>query len=312
MGAELIAKDCKAVKEATEVESILAEYEAYLFQEKKMARNSLQAYRRDLRGFAQYLKERQIGDFTEVSNAMIIAYVLYLKKLGRTTSTINRKIASVRSFYNFLIRRGDLTENPVAQVRTPKQEKREVQYLSMEDVELLLAQPDESRKGLRDRAILELMYATGMRVSEVVMLDEGDVNLKLEFVACGSDRETGRILPIGKLCREALTKYMEEGRDGFLTDPEEKALFVNYNGHRLTRQGLWKIIRYYAEKAGIDKPITPQILRHSFAVHMVQNGADLKSLQVLLGHEDAAATQIYLTANQNTVKEVYNNTHPRA
>ena len=294
------------------MESILAEFEAYLFQEKKMAKNSLQAYRRDVRGFAQFLKEKHIRQFSDVNNATIISYVLYLKKLGRTTSTINRKIASVRSFFYFLKRRGDVEENPVARVRTPKLEKKELEYLSLEEVELLLSQPDDSRKGIRDKAILELMYATGMRVSEVVMLDVGDVNLKMDFVACGSDQSNARILPIGQMCREALARYLEEGRSGMLTDMEEDALFVNYNGHRLTRQGLWKIIRYYADKAGIEKRITPQILRHSFAVHMIQNGADLKSLQELLGHEDAAATQVYLTANRSTLKEVYDKTHPRA
>ena len=294
------------------MESILAEFESYLFQEKKMAKNSLQAYRRDVRGFAQFLKDKHIRQFSEVNNATIISYVLYLKKLGRTTSTINRKIASVRSFFYFLKRRGDVDENPVARVRAPKLEKKEIQFLSLEDVELLLSQPDDSPKGIRDKAILELMYATGMRVSEVVMLDVGDVNLKMDFVACGTDKDNARILPIGRLCREALARYLEESREGMLTEMSEQALFVNYNGHRLTRQGLWKIIRHYAEKAGIRKRITPQILRHSFAVHMIQNGADLKSLQELLGHEDAAATQVYLTANQTALKEVYDKTHPRA
>ena len=294
------------------MESILAEFEAFLFQEKKMARNSLQAYRRDVRGFAEFLKDKNIRQFTDANNATVISYVLYLKKIGRTTSTINRKIASVRAFYNFLMRRGDVAENPVEQVRAPKQEKKAPQYLTLEEVELLLEQPDGTRKGIRDRAILELMYATGMRVSEVVMLDVGDVNLKMDFVACGQDQDNGRIIPIGRKCREALTDYLEHDRSSMLTDPSEQAFFVNYNGHRLTRQGLWKIIRHYADKAGIRKRITPQILRHSFAVHMIQNGADLKSLQELLGHEDAAATQVYLTANKEGLKEVYAKAHPRA
>lgn len=294
------------------MESILAEFEAYLFQEKKMARNSLQAYRRDVRGFAGFLKEKNIRRFSDASSATVISYVLYLKKIGRTTSTINRKVASVRSFYNFLIRRGDVTENPAEQIRTPKQERKTLEYLSPEEVELLLSQPDGSRKGIRDKAILELIYATGMRVSELVMLDVGDVNLKMDFVACGSEQGSGRIIPIGRLCKEALIAYLETDRASMLTDPSEQALFINYTGHRLTRQGLWKIIRHYADKAGIRKRITPQILRHSFAVHMLQNGADLKSLQELLGHEDAAATQVYLTAEKENLKEVYAKAHPRA
>ena len=294
------------------MESIIAEFEAYLFREKGMAKNSLLAYHRDIRGFADYLKERNIRRFSDVNNATVISYVLYLKKIGRSTSTINRTTASIRSFYNFLIRRGDITENPAERIRAPRQEKKIPEYLTTEEMELVLAQPDNTRKGIRDRAILELMYATGMRVSEVVMLDVGDVNLKMDFVACGQDRESGRIIPIGKICREALTDYLENDRSSMLTNSSEQAFFVNYNGRRLTRQGLWKIIRHYAEKAGIRKRITPQMLRHSFAIHMLQNGADLKSLQELLGHEDAAATQVYLAANKEGLKEVYAKAHPRA
>ena len=294
------------------MDTIFAEFESYLFQEKKMAKNSLQAYRRDIRGFANFLGDKHIDKLTEVNNATVISYILYLKKEGRTTATINRKMASVRAFFNFLIRRGDITENPVTKVKTPKVEKKAPQYLSLEDVECLLSQPDDSLKGKRDRAILELMYATGMRVSEVVQMDVTDINLKMGFVACGSEDSKGRVIPMGSICKKAMQDYVINCRKDFIEDPKEEALFVNYSGARLTRQGLWKIIKYYAEKAGIEKKITPQILRHSFAVHMLQNGADLKSLQELLGHEDAAATQVYLMVNKNKVKDVYDRTHPRA
>lgn len=294
------------------MDTIFSEFEAYLFQEKKMAKNSLQAYRRDIRGFAAFMDEKHIEALPDVNNATIISYILYLKKEGRTTATINRKIASVRAFFNFLVRRGDIKENPVTKVKTPRVEKKVPQYLSLEEVECLLSQPDDSMKGVRDKAILELMYATGMRVSEVIQMDVSDINLKMGFAACGAEDGKGRIIPLGKISRQALEAYLSEGRKKYIRDTEEKALFLNYNGVRLTRQGLWKIIKFYAEKAGIDKKITPQILRHSFAVHMIQNGADLKSLQELLGHEDAAATQVYLMVNRNRIKDVYYKTHPRA
>lgn len=294
------------------METIFTEFEAYLFQEKKMSRNSLEAYRRDIRAFGHFLTEKRIDNVIAVTESTVISYVLFLRKEGRTTSTINRKIASVRAFYNFLIKRGIIDDNPVKKIKTPKMEKKAPDYLSLEEVDKLISQPDTSPKGIRDRAILELMYATGMRVSEVVSLDEGDINLKMGFAACGSEEGKGRIIPIGTKCRESLAAYLDGIRADFVSDPKEKALFVNQAGGRLTRQGLWKMINNYAGEAGIEKRISPQILRNSFAAHMIQNGADLKSLQELLGHEDAAATQIYLTLNKSRITDVYNKTHPRA
>ncbi len=294
------------------MDTIFEEFESYLFQVKKMAQNSLQAYRRDTKGFISFLRDKHIENFSDASNATIIAYLLHLKKEGRTTSTINRKIASVRALFAFLKLRGDVSENPVDQIKTPKTEKKTPEYISLEEVELLLSQPDDSIKGKRDKAILELMYATGMRVSEVVQMDVSDVNLKMSFAACGNEDGKGRVIPMGRICRNAMQDYLLECRDLMIKNNDEKALFVNTYGNRITRQGLWKMIKYYAEKAGIEHKITPQILRHSFAVHMIHNGADLKSLQELLGHEDAAATQVYLFANKNNVKEVYEKTHPRA
>ncbi len=294
------------------METIFAEFESYLFQEKKMARNSLDAYRRDIRAFGRFLEEKSIENPNEATDSTIIAYVLQMKKEGRSTATINRKIASVRAFYNFLLKRGDVSENPVKKIKAPKVEKKVPEYLTTEEVESLLEQPDESLKGIRDKAILEIMYATGMRVTEVVNLDEGDVNLKMNFVACGAEEGRGRIIPIGRKCMDALKKYINEARPKLTFEYGEKSLFLNHAGGRLTRQGLWKIIRFYSEKAEIKKNITPQILRHSFAVHMIQNGADLRSIQELLGHEDVSATEIYMTVNKSKITDVYNKTHPRA
>ena len=199
------------------MDNIFLEFEAYLFQEKKMAKNSLQAYRRDIRGFATFLKDKGMDNPAEVSNATIVSYILYLKKEGRTTATINRKMASVRAFFAFLLLRGYIKENPVSKIKPPKVEKKAPEYLSLEEVECLLSQPDDTLKGKRDKAILELMYATGMRVSEIIQMDVADVNLKMGFAAiCGSEEGKGRIIPLGAPCRNAVQTYINDCRGEFI------------------------------------------------------------------------------------------------
>ena len=294
------------------METRIAEFENYLEKEKKMAVNSLKAYGRDVRDFAKFLMEKGFDDFGDAGNAAVVSYILYLGKSGLSSSTVNRKTAAVRTLYRFLVKRGYAEENPAEDIRTPKIEKKSVEYLSIEETERLLEQPDDSVKGRRDRAMLELMYATGMKVSEIVEADLDDINLKMGFIACGDDDKNMRIIPMGSLCREAMRIYLENSREELAADSEQKAIFVNVNGERLTRQGVWKIIRGYAAKAGIEKKITPQVLRHSFAIHMIQNGADVKSLQEMLGHADAATTQMYLRAAGNDIKSVYEKSHPRA
>lgn len=290
----------------------LNDFEQYLKEEKKMAQNSVDAYLRDIKGFESFVREKEITDWKDVNNAMVVAYVLYLKEDGKSSSTINRKVASIRSLYFYLMDQKEVENNPAVHVKVPKVKKRPPEFLSIEEVEQLLGQPDQTAKGIRDKAILELLYATGMRVSELVDMDLSDMNIKMGFVACNGEHGKTRIIPLGKPAREAMENYLNNVRDGLVRSQQETALFVNYTGERLTRQGLWKIIKHYAEKAGIQAKITPQILRHSFAIHMVQNGADIKSLQELLGHEDVTATQVYLIATRNKIKEVYDKTHPRA
>lgn len=287
-------------------------FETYLREEKKMAENSVDAYMRDIKGFEAFVKQKGIDRWQDVNNALVVSYVLYLKGEGKSSSTINRKIASIRSLYFYLMDQNEVEMNPAVHVKVPKVKKKPPEFLSIEEVEQLLGQPDRSAKGIRDKAILELLYATGMRVSELVDMDVNDVNIKMGFVACNGEHGKTRIIPLGKPAREAMENYLNEIRTSFVRSNQEAALFVNYAGERLTRQGLWKIIKHYAEKAGIEAKITPQILRHSFAIHMVQNGADIKSLQELLGHEDVSATQVYLIATRNKIKEVYDKTHPRA
>lgn len=279
-----------------------------------MAKNSVSAYLRDVREFSTFIEEKDAKKLDEVTEADVASYLLSLKKSDKTSSTVNRKLASVRSFFKFMILSGVLSTNPSIEIKTPKIPRKEIEYLTIEEIEELLSIPDKSAKGLRDVAILELLYATGLRVSELIEMNLDDVNLRMGFVTCNGEHGKARIIPLGRPAREALETYVYEDRERLLRGKKdvEKALFLNYYGERITRQALWKILKGYAEKAGIDKKITPQILRNSFAVHMIQNGADLKSLQELLGHEDIAATQIYLSVSKNRIKDVYDRTHPRA
>lgn len=294
------------------LEDEIFQYQQYLKEEKQMALNSVEAYGRDLTAFARFLKASQTEDWTYVTQTTVLSYVLSLREEEKSSATINRRIAAIRGFFDYMIRKGGARLNPALHIKTPKAEKKPPEYLSVQEVEKLLAQPDDSAKGERDQAILELLYATGMRVSELVDMNLSDVNIKMGFVACMGEHGKTRIIPLGKPARRAMETYLAQSRENFVKDQDQQALFLNYAGQRLTRQGLWKIIGYYAGKAGIKKRITPQILRHSFAIHMVQNGADLKSLQEMLGHEDVTATQVYLLTTRNRLKEVYDSSHPRA
>jgi integrase/recombinase XerD len=289
------------------------EFKEYLSFTRKLASNSVEAYGRDIAEFAAFLLEKGVAELDSTSQADIAAYLLKLKYDKKSASTVNRKMASIRAFYKFMALRGHCPDNPAADVKSPKIEKRAIAYLTLKEVETLLAQPDGSIKGVRDRAILELMYATGLRVSEVIETDVEHVNLRMGFVTCTGEHGKARIIPLGRPARAALEDYIYEGRAKILRENEDdKALFLNYYGGRMTRQSMWKMIKEYSAAAGLKKRITPQILRNSFAVHMVQNGADLKSLQELMGHEDMAATQIYLSVSRNHIKDVYDQTHPRA
>lgn len=286
----------------------------YLSMEKKMAKNSLEAYRRDVLEFAELIREKQNLTLAEASNTEVVAYLLKLKNEGKSAATVNRKVASLRAFYNFLTSRKIITDNPTVNIKSPKIERKSIEYLTIEEVDNLLGTPDRSTKGLRDKAILELLYATGIRVSEIVEMNLEDVNLRMGFVTCTGEHGKARIIPMGRPSRAAVEEYIYEVRPKFLKEGNgtENALFVNYTGNRLTRQGLWKLLKEYARLANLESKLTPQTLRNSFAVHMIQNGADLKSLQELMGHEDISATQIYLSVSKNRIKEVYDKTHPRA
>lgn len=296
------------------MDRFLNDFINYLSLEKKMALNSLQAYKRDVLEFGMMIREKQNLSLSEASNTEVVAYLLKLKNDGKSAATVNRKVASLRAFYNYLTAQKIITNNPTANIKSPKIERKSIEYLTIEEIDNLLNKTDQSIKGFRDKAILELLYATGIRVSEVVEMNIEDVNLRMGFVTCTGEHGKARIIPMGRPSRAAVEEYIYEVRPKFIreADNSEKALFVNYSGHRLTRQGLWKMLKEYAKLAGIENRLTPQTLRNSFAVHMIQNGADLKSLQELLGHEDINATQIYLSVSKNRIKEVYDKAHPRA
>jgi len=296
------------------MDRFLNDFINYLTSEKKMAQNSLDAYKRDVQEFAGMIREKDNLSLDEASNTEVVAYLLKLKNEGKSAATVNRKIASLRVFYNYLAARKLISDNPTLNIKSPKIERKNIEFLTIEEIDELLNKPDQSIKGLRDKAILELLYATGIRVSEIVEMNLEDVNIRMGFVTCTGEHGKARIIPMGRPSRAAVEEYIYEVRPKFMRDADgdEKALFVNYSGKRLTRQGLWKLLKEYAKLAGIENKLTPQTLRNSFAVHMIQNGADLKSLQELLGHEDISATQIYLSVSKNRIKEVYDKSHPRA
>ena len=285
----------------------------YLRKEKRMANNSCDAYRRDVSEFVSFEAARGITDVTQSSSTEMVAWLHQLKEKGRSASTVNRKVASVRAFYRYLMEKGFVSSDPTSGIRYPKIERKEIEYLTIQEIDRLLESPDDSVRGVRDRAILEVLYATGIRVSELIDMDLDSINLRMGFVTCDGEGSRARIIPLGRPARAALENYISDARVQLVRDrTDEQALFVNQYGRRITRQGLWKILKDYGEKAQLEHSLTPHTLRNSFAVHMLQNGADLKSLQELMGHDDITATQVYLSATKSRLKDVYDRAHPRA
>ena len=290
----------------------IEDFEKFLIREKRASDNTVNAYMKDLEHFEDFVVSRGIARITDVANSDIVAYLIELKKQGRSKSTVNRRLTSIRTFYKFLVREGKVKENPAEDIKSPRIEKKDIEFLSIDEVNRLMTLPDESIKGIRDRAILELMYATGIRASELIDMKLDDLNMRMGFVKCTGEHSKARIIPIGRPARHALEDYVYDARPVLLKKSTSEKLFVNYAGESMTRQGLWKILKEYGEEAGLKIRLTPQVLRNSFAVHMLQNGADIKSIQELMGHEDIAATQAYLAVTKNRIKDVYDRAHPRA
>lgn len=283
----------------------------FLENEKKVSTNTLQSYKRDLKQFEKYIQENE-ENYAELTNEGIKTYIKHMQEIGKKPSTISRGLASIRSFYQYEAKNKAVKSDPTDGIQSPKIEKRVPSILTSNEVALLLDQPKNvNLKGTRDKAMLEFAYATGMRVTEIISLDIDDVNLSEGFVTCNSGKKQ-RTIPIGTMSLKALKEYIEEARPVIIKDENEKALFVNTNGKRLTRQGFWKIIKYYKEQAHIAKDITPHVLRHSFATHLLQNGADLKSIQTMLGHSDISSTQVYVQFQDPELRDIYKKSHPRA
>ncbi|MWV44997.1 site-specific tyrosine recombinase XerD [Paenibacillus sp. HJL G12] len=284
----------------------------YIGDEKGLSRNTLESYERDLLQFFGYLEEQGVELADQIKKIHISMYLNHLKGNGSASATVTRKLVSLRSFFHYMVRESLLEQDPTLYLESPKLEKKVPQVLSVEQVERLLAAPDiTSPPGMRDRAMLELLYATGMKVSELMALDLGDVNSDMKFLRCTSSSGKERVLPISRIAAEIVGTYVLQMRPKLARDDQEKGLFLNNLGSRLTRQGFWKILKKYAAESGIDGDITPHTLRHSFAAHLLEDGADIRSVQEMLGHSDMSTTQIYGALSKKSMKDVYENHHPR-
>ena len=289
----------------------IQEFIAYLHNTKKTSGNTEVSYQRDLRKMESFLCDRGVKNITEVGELELEGYITYLEREKFASSSISRSVASIRAFFQYLQKEGIISEDPSENLKPPKVEKKFPEILTIEEVDRLMHQPDlNTPKGIRDAAMLELLYATGMRVSELLHLQIFDVNLQMGYVVCHENGKE-RIIPIGAPSRKALSRYMDEARTVFARDEKETALFTNCSGKPMSRQGFWKVLKAYAEEAGITHDITPHTLRHSFAVHMLQNGADIRSVQEMMGHSDISTTQVYLGVNMNKMRDVYMKAHPR-
>jgi integrase/recombinase XerD len=295
------------------MENLIQEFIDYLGNEKGLAANTLESYSRDLRQYCGFLSEDSSQSFESASQATIVAYLMYLRKQGKATATIARRLAALKAFYQYLVRENYVTKDPTGDLSSPKLERKLPRVLTVNEVERLLAQPDiTTPAGKRDKSMLELLYATGLRVSEMVNLNVADIDLKEGFIRCKGKGSKERVVPMGEIAVSALRNYMENGRKRLVHDNRERSLFVNHHGKRLTRQGFWKIIKKYAVQARIRKEITPHTLRHSFATHLLENGADIRAVQEMLGHADISTTQIYTHVTKERLKDVYAKSHPRA
>ncbi len=287
---------------------LIGAYENYLTKVKKASANTIASYMRDIRQFSEWLE----GNVVDATQMNISDYLSHLEQEGRSGATVSRSLASLKNFYSYVVSSGFLEATPVTDIRVDRGEKKMPQILTGREIELLLSQPAPvDAKGIRDKAMLEVMYATGIRVTELIDLDVTDVNLELGVIKCSGAKKT-RSIPLYPAALKALRIYLRDIRKGMLADPREVALFVNVSGVRMSRQGFWKILKHYQATAGIEKEITPHTLRHSFAVHLLENGADIGSVQELMGHSDISSTQLYTHMLNQKLKSVYEKCHPKA
>ena len=292
---------------------LIQAYENYLTKVKMASKNTVSSYLRDIRQFSDWCIQVEGCQVIDARQLNINRYFSYLHMQGKSGATVSRTLASLKNFYSYVISAGFMENSPItAEIHVDRGEKKLPQILSGKEVELLLSQPSSSdSKGLRDKAMLEVMYATGIRVTELIDLNLDDVNLELGVIKCSNSKKS-RVIPLYPAALRALSIYVKEVRMLMVMDSQEDALFVNVNGSRMSRQGFWKILKFYQAKAGIEKEITPHTLRHSFAVHLLENGADLGSLQELMGHSDISSTQLYTHMINQKLKSVYDKCHPKA
>jgi integrase/recombinase XerD len=294
------------------MQDVISEYEDFLVNQKKASQNTVSSYMRDIRQFSAYLAQHTDVEPVDAHRETIATYLQWLTDQGKSPATVSRSLASIKSLYNFLLSQERIEENPAAEIQSVKAEKKLPQILTGKEVELLLEQPKcTDMKGYRDKAMLELLYATGIRVSELISLNVSDVSLDGGFIKC-TNKDKERIIPLYPAAIKALSDYIKDIRPNMIASYDETALFVNLSGERMSRQGFWKIVKHYQETAHIEKDITPHTLRHSFATHLLENGADLRSIQEMLGHSDISSTQIYTQLVKQNLKYVYNKYHPKA
>lgn len=294
-----------------EMDTEINAFIVYLHNVKKTSENTELSYRRDLMKVKSYMEEQGIEDVKKITATNLNSYILYLEKSKFSAATISRNIASLKAFYHYMYKEGLVFEDAAEALHAPKIEKKMPEILSTEEVVRLLEQPSgDSPKEIRDKAMLELLYATGIRVTELINLKVDDVNLQMGYLMC-RDGGRERVIPFGNEAKSALLRYLEGTRASMISDPASVYLFANCSGQPMSRQGFWKLIKFYAKKAGIVADITPHTLRHSFAAHLVENGADLRSVQEMLGHSDISTTQIYANMNHSRIREVYAKAHPR-
>ena len=292
----------------------LEDYMHFLKVERQLADNTIISYRRDLEDYLEFISKAGFETIEAIGRPEILSYLQKLNSEGKSARTVSRHISSIRSFHQFLLREKVTSGDPTVHIDLPKIDQRLPRILSMDEVDMLIAIPDRSKpQGVRDNALLEILYGTGMRVSELIGLDMDDIHLSMGFVRVFGKGGKERIVPLGNQAIQACTRYVEEARPVFIAKQRGvDALFVNMRGNRLSRQGCWKLLKGHALKAGLQKELTPHILRHSFATHLIENGADLRAVQEMLGHADISTTQIYTHVSRARLKEVYVKFHPRA
>ena len=302
----------KSRGEGYRMEGNIRAFVNYLSAVKSASYNTQISYERDLKKLKEYLEKQGVLRVQEVSETSLNSYVLFLEKEGKAASTVSRYIASFKGFFEYCFKNGIIENDPSERLKPPKVEKKFPQILTISETQRLMEGPDlQSDKGIRDKAMLELLYATGIRVSELISLKTEDMNLNMEYVIC-HEKSKDRVIPFGSEAKKALENYMQKTRAQMVGSSESEYLFVNCSGKPMSRQGFWKLIKHYAEKAGIEKEITPHTFRHSFAAHLLENGADVQSVQKMMGHADVSSTQMYLEMQAGNVRDVYKRFHPRS